>query len=339
MAWFTVQYRDKSGAKAEAEFEAADRSALFGILAAEKISAIKVTSGRLGKKHGNKPTVKRHFSGGHRSALLWVSSVAACLLVAIYFVFNNLSRGDRDVSREEKHQKSILGPVRHATIGDSVAKPGTTAGMPEGENSSLPKQPTVITNEGPIKAGDPLWREKGYAHPRKAKVFNSASDQILAMVADIAEGKDVPPIPIDKHFEKEFLQSLKVPIEIGDDDSERIVALKESVNELRKELSDRAEAGESAYTIIREFEKTMAENYKIRGEIQEEVRKILEEGDREGAKEYLTQMNQALWKMGIKEVEMPMTAAEKAEFVQQFRQEEAKRRAAKESKKTKENNQ
>ena len=54
MAWFTVQYRDKNGARAEAEFEAADRTALFKSLSAKNITPVKVLDGRLAKNKGAK---------------------------------------------------------------------------------------------------------------------------------------------------------------------------------------------------------------------------------------------------------------------------------------------
>ena len=79
MAWFTVQYRDKNGAKAEAEFEAADRSALFKMLSAKNITPVRVVDGRLAKKKGAK-------SGSAVRGILAGLIVVVGALAALYFL-------------------------------------------------------------------------------------------------------------------------------------------------------------------------------------------------------------------------------------------------------------
>ena len=151
------------------------------------------------------------------------------------------------------------------------------------------------------------------------------------MVADIAAGKDVPPLPIDKHFEKEFIASLKTPIEIDENDDERIKALKENVIALRNELSERANKGENVSKILDEYQVRMAEDYKTRAELQQEARKILESGDKEGARKFVDTMNLALRQMGIMEIDMPMTAEERKAWAEEYlkqREEEAKKRSS-----------
>ena len=50
MQWFVVKYRKPDGTMTEAEFEAADKSALFKLLAEKKISARHGGNGDAGKK-------------------------------------------------------------------------------------------------------------------------------------------------------------------------------------------------------------------------------------------------------------------------------------------------
>lgn len=88
MEWFTVKYRQPNGAITEAEFEVADKSALFKLLAEKKISAINVRDGRVG--NGKKKSKGRKISANGAPYGLFVGlarsivfGVVAVLVVGI----------------------------------------------------------------------------------------------------------------------------------------------------------------------------------------------------------------------------------------------------------------
>lgn len=312
---YTVKFRRPDGTLDQMVVKAASRSELFSELKRRGVSAVNVSEGG-----GAAMPIKR--SGG--SPVMGVAAGALVVLLVGAVACLLLPVRSRPSERKPSPGPRLIAEVKPSLPTQTVARAETRA---------LAKPPTAPTPTGETAAvSAPEAERKGLhpeiplAHPRKKRVFKSASDQILAMVAQIAEGKSVPPMPIDKNFEREFFESLKQPIVIDDDDSERVKALKELVRTLRKELLARAENGESVHAVLKDYERRMAEDYKTRRELQQEARQILESGDREGAKNFVTKMNSALQQMGIKEIEMPMTAEERRAWAEEYlRQRDAER--------------
>ena len=80
MQWFVVKYRKSDGTMTEAEFEAADKPALFKLLAEKKISAVSIQPGRLSKKSGGRSAARGVSSGS--SPMLIRGVVAGIVVVA-----------------------------------------------------------------------------------------------------------------------------------------------------------------------------------------------------------------------------------------------------------------
>ena len=166
--------------------------------------------------------------------------------------------------------------------------------------------------------------------PETNLIFKTSTDQVLAMVADMAEGKDMPPLPLDDNFEREFVASLKQPIVINKDDSEKVKALKMKVAQLRAELDERASQGEPMVRILKDFQENMVKDYKMRDELRQEVKKMIETDGRETAQQYCNKVNESLRQLGIKEIDMPMTQEECEAWGEQFLKEQEAAAAAKE---------
>lgn len=139
-----------------------------------------------------------------------------------------------------------------------------------------------------------------------------STDQLLGMAASLAEGQTVPPMPIPDEIDKDtFLKRLREPIKIFETDNENVVHLKENMMLMREEMAKALENGEGSISqILRDHEKLMNDNNKIRNDAIAELKAIRETGDEEGAKKYLMTINLALQQMGIREMEMPMTDRE-----------------------------
>ena len=244
--------------------------------------------------------------------------VALAAIIAAVVIF---SGGDAKPKAKEGKKTEAIKEVKPAAAPKAVETDEVPAAKPKKARKDMTPEERHQDDLERVREAQKRQANIPLAHERKPQVFKSASDQILAMVAQMAEGKDMPPLPIDKNFEKEFIASLKEPIVINEDDSDKIKAMKESVIQLRQELSERAEAGESALSILQEYQKHMAEDYKTRSELQQEARRILESGDRAGAQKYVDTMNLALQQMGIKQIDMPMTREERkawaAEYIKQ----------------------
>jgi hypothetical protein len=147
--------------------------------------------------------------------------------------------------------------------------------------------------------------------PSRPPVFKHMTDDLISMAMGSSGGGQMPPLPLSGNLDKEFLESLKDPIVINDDDTEEIKERKRIVAETRKEIDALMKQGISFRAILAEHEKVFNENAQIRAEANAELRKICEEGDAEGVQKYLDTINAAFQEMGIEELRMPKTKEER----------------------------
>ena len=160
------------------------------------------------------------------------------------------------------------------------------------------------------------WREK---FARRRSIFTNGSDQILGMIASTPPGRDMPPLPITKSVDHDFMKSLETPIEILDGDSAEVRAAKEAVIKLRAEvLAIKESEGLSVYEILTQHQSLLRENAALRIEAQKEALDIYKSGDVELAREYVDKANEKLIELGSEPIRMP--GAENPELRQHIRE-------------------
>lgn len=143
--------------------------------------------------------------------------------------------------------------------------------------------------------------------------YNNNSDELIAMAMSVAPDAEIPPLPFDAAAEIQFKKSLDKPIEIRDTDSDDVVRMKNTVMETRSQIAELFKQGMTLKEIITEHRELFNANVKVRNECIAELNEIFESGDIQGARKYMTTINFALQQMGIEEIEMPLTLAERIE--------------------------
>ena len=147
---------------------------------------------------------------------------------------------------------------------------------------------------------------------KQERVFERASDALIASYLQPAEGGIMPPpLPMVGNAEKKFLESLATPIEILDTDSEDIRRQKEAVIIAREQIKQRMDEGEKFEAILADHYNLSAENAKIRRNAQKELDAIYSSGDIDGAAKYKRVIDIALSQMGVDALDEPMTNAER----------------------------
>ena len=136
-------------------------------------------------------------------------------------------------------------------------------------------------------------------------LFDNASDQMLALAVRSTQEGEMPPMPLSPMLEHDFMESLKKEIVIKDDDSEDIKQIKRDVIAAREDMLTMVGNGMTVEQALAEHFKLSNENAGIRAQAVEELRKILDSGDREGAEKYMETVNASLEKMGIMKLELP----------------------------------
>ena len=155
-------------------------------------------------------------------------------------------------------------------------------------------------------------------------VFDNASDDQLAMAVTGNGTQSIAPIPMAATSEQEFLESLKKPIVINDDDPENVKQVKIAVREAREQMKQLMDNGMSYREALAEHQRLVNENVDTRNQCMAELKRLVDEGDRTGAENYLKTMNAALEQMGIPALTMPLSREE-------LNAERARRRAEREA--------
>ena len=195
-----------------------------------------------------------------------------------------------------KSQSEKPSPV--ATVEQSIEKPQTDTNRFQIVNGfKVPKGARLVRNSLTNK---------------QERVFERASDALIASYLQPAEGGIMPPpLPMVGNAEKKFLVSLATPIEILDTDSEDIRRQKEAVIIAREQIKQRMDEGESFEAILNDHYNLSAENAKIRRNAQKELDAIYSSGDKDGAAKYRRVIDIALQQMGAEGLDEPMTHAER----------------------------
>lgn len=145
----------------------------------------------------------------------------------------------------------------------------------------------------------------------KPPIFKHQTDQLLAMALCGDDRRGIPPIPVGRNLDKEFLNSLKTPIVIDPEDSPAVVAQKERVIEARKQVDELMREGIGFSQILLDHQQLLSDNKQLRDKMIREIKKINEEGDPESTQRALDTVNASLRAMGISEIDAPKSAEER----------------------------
>lgn len=321
---FTYTYRDAQGAVRTDVVEAASRQDAFAALKARGVSPVSVKTGGTPRAAGASAPA----SG--RPAVAKAAAVGLVVVLGAGLAWFCLKPSQEPSEAGTGRPKAVrTAPVE----GTRPAGPSAAAKAADGAASVQPQAPSAGTS-GAVAATDaaaapdlpPAGTNNVPPPSLPPPVFDNASDQVLAMVAqDATHG--MAPIPTGRDSEREFRESLKKEIAILDTDDEQTKALKESVIALREEIKKLLDSGMSFNQVLQEHQKLVNENAKIRNDATLELRRILESGDVEGAQKYKRKMNIALGQMGIAGISVPVTEEERAERAAARRERMLERRA------------
>jgi len=332
---FTVTYRSKTGARAEVEIEAANRAACMAECKRKGIAPIALREGRSGKSaaqggagHGaNVSAVPR---GGIWRAFILVAAILAVVGGGLWWW---LGREESQPSQSTKQSVAKQKPAAAPKGADASDSKPTVVGK---DTQDTKKKPTAKPQaDGRVEANAPdlpaipaATTNTPSIPPLPPQTFSNASDQVLAMIASADASGDMPPLPISRDIEAEFLKSLKQEIVILDTDDEKTRELKLAVKETREQLKQLIASGKTVAEVLAEHQQLAGENAKVRNNAMAELKQLVESGDIEGAKEYKRKINVALQQMGIAELSIPVTDEERAERAAARRERMLKRRAA-----------
>lgn len=324
---YTITYRDAQGAKTSLELNAADKAAVFAELRRRGISPITIAEGKSAAPSrprraptATKPASPRTPPSWRRGALAGL----AVIIIVLAITYSFLGRSRRAHERPAATPTASSAAVERTSAATTARPADANAEGDDTEAAARPKRelkPTDVvkvekaqTNsngvveEVVVKANGE--RVRRVYNPRPV-LFTNPSDQAIMTTFSFQPGAEIPPTPMPADLDEAFERSLAEPIEINDDDPADVRAQKLLVREMREEIAKRRESGMSVADILHQHIKINNENAQIRSSAMAELREILREGDEEGAEKFITTMNVGFQQLGIPELEMPLTPAER----------------------------
>ena len=199
------------------------------------------------------------------------------------------------------------------------AKPKDPPGYYNGKKISDDNRPPWmspyhrIIDYGPIHTNTP----SGAQIPFVDRVFEDGVDQqigemLLVEPGTMFHGPGAGSLYED--FDRNFLESLKVPIIVRQDDPEEVKAIKRAVIEVKADLKARMDAGENLQKIMEDNWREMRELGLYRNELDEQLDQICAEDDsitEQELDDYVAAANRMLAERGCAEMRTPSFLKEK----------------------------
>ena len=305
---FSVTYRGNDGQPSVIQIAAEDRQGVFQELAKRGISAVRIEE-TTGKAKTRKPAVPKK-SG--KSPAVGKGLVAGLLVVAVAVVaWYFLSATKTDAPEENKFKKQAK--IAEVT---PVKAPPAKAEEPKPE----PPKP-IDPNARPTKVGETLngyiKLPSGRLHRGLGVVTNSATASIkgkyeifdhsceneIAGFMAMEPGQGLVGTPrYNGRFTKDFLESLKHPIIVSQDDTPEDAALKRAVIQAKIDLKDAYDRGEDIEQIMLDTRKEMQDLARYKQELKQQLHEMVK-GDSEMTTEEMEDLvnaaNQMLDAKGI----------------------------------------
>ena len=275
MNW-SVTYRAKDGGQTVEVFEAESREALFKELADKGITAIRIEQG------ASKRPQKKVSKSSPKAAKGIIAGVVVVglALAAWYFLMRGTGNGERVTVEKPKKQSKI-----------AVATPAPVAHPKPAEEKIEP--PKVDPNARPTKVGEVVngyvLLPSGRMHKRtgvitnsvasRAKgayhIFDHASDNEIACYLSMKPGDTlVGPARYTGRFKDRFLESIKTPIIVTEDDTPEQAQLKRDVIASRLQLKDALDRGEDIEQIMLDTRQELQDLARYKNELRKQFNEL-----------------------------------------------------------------
>ena len=325
MDWI-VTYRSKSGSQEQMSLEAESREAVFKELAKRGLTAIRIEEAK-GKAKLRKAPPK---GGGKPSGAFKGAIAGLIVVIAAVGAWYFLTQKQEAAQPESKPKKT----AKIAEVKPATAAPVKPVEPKEEKPKPLPPQRIGETRDGKVLLPDgTLHTVKGVITSGVARVslidrtFKHDTDCMLAHLLTVEPGEGFvgDSESIYSGFEKEFLKTLKDPIEYDKNDSDYVKELKMGVQAMRQELLDLKANGESIEKVLMETRDQLQQLGLYRQELEEQVLKMSEDGmSQQDYNDLITAANKMLEERGSKPLELPSTVKHAVRLGQLIRDNEAK---------------
>ena len=314
MANYVVTIRTKDGSLADRDYTANDRAELFQKLAADGVTAVRVSEGVAVKKP--RKAVKK--AGAPSKGRGLVAAIAAILIagVAAWFMW---PEEKKVVERKEEKKETKVAPAKPEKMRPVVKSEGQ------------PEKPKRVTKKGTPIPDRVQKDEKGVyrypngqrwvdpknlnvvKHPKPRLLFKNTSENQIAVILRLDPTRMAPfligrRLPYGERFVKDFVKSLEeTPVSYDKDDTPEEAELRQAVIETKAELKAAMDRGEDIAKIMNDTQKELDRLCQYHNELKKMVKEAVDnpefsDGDVE---DYVNAANEMLKKQGLNGLTMP----------------------------------
>ena len=311
---YTVTYRDKSGAKAEVEIEAATRAECMAECKARGIVPVSVREGRAASPRravkggaGRAANVSAAPRGGMWRAAILAAAVLAVVCGGLWWWL--ASREDApppaETPKAVKDVKAVKPPHVPKVVPSAPAATNAIAAKPKVPAAAPPARKPQSNAHLLVK--DPNARVIPHRPPEPRR-FEFDSEEDIASLLEIQPGEIlVGEIKFGKRFLEDFKRSLGKKIEILDTDTTEQRELKEAVTATKEDLRRRMEAGEDICKIMADSRRQLQELGAYKLDLMAELHDIRKSGEwtAEEYTKFVEAANKMLESRGATPIKLP----------------------------------
>ena len=334
MNW-TVTYRAKDGKKTQDVFEAESRDALFKLLAAKGISAIRIeeaTSGRMSAK----PHKKTQGAKPSRRIVVWaVLGVAVALgaFLAAKYLEGDVKPTDRPMAQPKAKKIAEVEPALPTPTKTNI--PEVVEGKEDRNSLEWLKKHDkryIVPPDAVRRPNGRLYTKDGrrileklpartlHADAGRKRVFNHQAEREIARLLSIEPGKFfIGNANYGPRFQQSFAEAVASPTPILEDDDEATIALKKEVNEVKADLAQRLKDGEDIVQVMKDTEKELRTLATFRNDMMKELTALRfdESVTEQDYKNYVDAANRMLKERGLKELSSPVFAEAQLKYIRE----------------------
>ncbi len=318
---FTVTYRGKDGALHNETVDAADRAGCVAECRRRGIAPTKIVEGRSGKSAAS-PKGSRTGGAGEskRTTARWVAVAVVIAAVAggVWWWVGGRGGEPKTTSvqqqgakpkvekpKAEKPPKATRAEVRQPVATNA---PAATQTKPEPPKREMWMGREIVSTKVVTNGTDLIITRvdtEGKVHKEYTSIhkrlFTNPVDITLSILLTSPENTLTPPLPpLGPRARDAFIEALKKPIEISEDDTPDERRIKELVSAAREEMVEELANGRTVNEVIEEHCTFVDEKNKLRAEAMVQYKKLVADGDGDIAEEFRAKANEMLAQKGAK---------------------------------------
>ncbi len=318
---FTVTYRGKDGALHDEAVESADRAACVAECRRRGIAPTKIVEEGKGKGR-DKRGPSRVGAGGDskRTTARWVAVAVliAAVTGSVWWWIGGRGSEPKTTSvqqqgakpkvekpKSEKPPKAARTEVRQHVATNA---PAATQTKPEQPKREMWMGREIVSTKVVTNGTDLIITRvdtEGKVHKEYTSIhkrlFTNPVDITLSILLTSPENALTPPLPpLGPRARDAFIEALKKPIEISEDDTPDERRIKELVSAAREEMVEELANGRTVNEVIEEHCTFVDEKNKLRAEAMVQYKKLVADGDGDIAEEFRAKANEMLAQKGAK---------------------------------------